>query len=288
MNQSKNRLVNIVRLSMKHGGLHMSSYGAVTSRKDFTQRQLLTCLVLRACLKTTYRGVIEFLETSESLREEMGMKDKLPHYSTLAKFSERSAVMEIVGMFLGKLGQESADRKTQAVVIDSTGLEPSAASAHFVSRSGKQRRKWIKLSVAVLCGSLLPVAAVLSWGPGNDLREARQLLTQSMAQIRPPTVLYADAGYDAEWVHSLCRQTYGIKRTVIKPARRAADGTCKGFYRSKMSEQYLKTHGYGKRWAVETYMSGLKRITGATLSARKSGSMFKEAAFKVLAYALHR
>ena len=41
---------------MKLGREHMSDYGAVTSRKDFTQRQLMACLVLRAYLKTTYRA----------------------------------------------------------------------------------------------------------------------------------------------------------------------------------------------------------------------------------------
>jgi hypothetical protein len=93
MEKKSNRLLGVARLAMKLGREHMSDYGAVTSRKDFTQRQLMACLVLRAYLKTTYRGVIEILETSEALRTELGMKEKLPHYSTLAKFCERSAVI---------------------------------------------------------------------------------------------------------------------------------------------------------------------------------------------------
>ena len=157
MRKKSNRLLGVARLAMKLGREHMSDYGAVTSRKDFTQRQLMACLVLRAYLKTTYRGVIEILETSDKLRAELGMKEKLPHYSTLAKFCERSAVLEILGAMLHRLGGAALRQKSEPVAIDATGLETSTASAHFVSRSKKQRKKWVKLSVAVLTTSLLPL-----------------------------------------------------------------------------------------------------------------------------------
>jgi hypothetical protein len=55
-----------------------------------------------------------------------------------------------------------------------------------------------------------------------------------------------------------------------------------------MSEDYVKTQNYGLRWKIESYMSALKRTTGSTLLARKPANLLKEAAFKVLAYALNR
>jgi hypothetical protein len=55
-----------------------------------------------------------------------------------------------------------------------------------------------------------------------------------------------------------------------------------------MTNEHLKNQGYGRRWLVESFMSGLKRTTGATLSARNDRSLFLEAALKVLAYALRR
>lgn len=114
-------------------------------------------LVGVARLAMRLRGVIEILETSEALRTELGMKEKLPHYSTLAKFCERSAMLQ-------RLGQAALRQESQPVAIDATGLETSTASAHFVSRSKKERKKWVKLSVAVLTTSLLPLGAVLDWG----------------------------------------------------------------------------------------------------------------------------
>src|ERR1700729_235141 len=83
-------------LAMKLGQRHLAEYGANTSRHDFTQRQLMSCLILRAYLKTTYRGVLELLAVSPPLRRCLGLSEKLPHYSTLAKFSDRSKVLEMV------------------------------------------------------------------------------------------------------------------------------------------------------------------------------------------------
>jgi hypothetical protein len=288
MRKKSNRLIGVARLAMRLGKDHLSDYGAVTSRKDFTQRQLMACLVLRAYLKTTYRGLIEILETSEALRTELGMKDKLPHYSTLAKFCERSAVLEILGAMLQRLGQASLRQEAQPVAIDATGLETSTASAHFVTRSKKERKKWVKLSVAVLTTSLMPLGAVLDWGPNNDKCQVWPLLQQSLSGPIKPSKLYADAGYDAEWVHGVCREEFGIASTVIKPARCAKDGSRRGEYRSQMSPEYLQTQRYGLRWKIESYMSALKRTTGSTLLSRKPANLLKEAAFKVLAYALNR
>ena len=93
----------VAELAMKLGAGHLSDYGANTSRHDFTQRQLMTCRILRAYLGTTYRGVLDLLAASESLRKRMGMEDKLPHFTTLQKFSSRSKVVAIAQVMLSKI-----------------------------------------------------------------------------------------------------------------------------------------------------------------------------------------
>ena len=62
----------------------------------YRENQLMSCLILRAYLKTTYRGVLDFLGTSQTLRASLGLTDKLPHFTTLQKFSARSQVVAIV------------------------------------------------------------------------------------------------------------------------------------------------------------------------------------------------
>jgi hypothetical protein len=38
----------VATLAMQLGAKHLADYGATRSRHDFTQRQLLACLILRA------------------------------------------------------------------------------------------------------------------------------------------------------------------------------------------------------------------------------------------------
>ncbi len=127
---------------------------------------------------------------------------------------------------------------------------------------------------------------MVSWGPNNDKAVARPLLAKSSAAVQPST-LFADAGYDAEWVHRFCREDWGVT-SWIPPVAHRKDGQINGKYRSKMTPRRLKRSGYTRRWIVESFMSGLKRTTGSMLNARFEPSLFTEAALRVLAYALRR
>lgn len=273
---------------MELSKLHLADYGANTSRHDFTQRQLMSCLILRAYLKTTYRGVLDVLAASQSLKDCLGLKDKLPHYTTLYKFSQRSKVVEIVQVLIGKIGLAAVQKQTSAgaAAMDSTGFSCGNASEYFRSRSGSRARQWVKVSVIVLTGSLLPVGLVTSLGPSNDRVQVPALLEQAQP-ISRPSQLYADAGYDAEWIHARCREQWGVE-SVIKPNGHRADGTRGGKWRAGMSPEHLRERGYGKRWAVESFFSGLKRTMGSAINARRADQMIAEASFRVLAYALRR
>jgi len=136
--------------------------------------------VNRAYLKTTYRGVSEILETSEQLRTELGMKEKMPHYSTMAMFCERSAVMEILTSMLQRPSAAALRQGSQPVAIDATGLKTSKCQV---------------------------------W----------PLLQQSLSgQIKPPK-LYAEASYDAEWVHGVCREEFSGRMHRLGHRREGQD-----------------------------------------------------------------
>jgi hypothetical protein len=286
---SKEQVIErVAELAMQLGGKHLADFGATRSRHDFTQRQLMSCLILRAYLKTTYRGVLELLAVSPSLRRCLGLSEKLPHYTTLQKFSARSNVLEIADAMIQSIARAAGrlEPEPEAAAMDATGLETTTASAHFQCRRGGQRRKWVKISTVVLCGSLLPLGLVMDWGPNNDKCQAQALIAKAQTAAVPDK-LYADAGYDAEWIHVQCREEWGVE-SVIKPAVHRADGQMSGLWRSGMTENYLKRKGYGKRWAVESFFSGLKRTMGSMLTSRKPKQLMAEAAFRVLAYTLRR
>jgi len=84
-----------------------------------------------------------------------------------------------------------------------------------------------------------------------------------------------------------CREGWGVQ-SWIPPAAHRADGSVGGEYRQLMTKRRLKKNGYGRRWLVESFMSGLKRTMGSALAARSERSLFIEASLKVLAYALRR
>jgi hypothetical protein len=284
MSKQTNRLLGVATLSMRLAGKYMQPYSHVKGPHKYTQNQLMTCLILRAYLKTTYRGVIEILETSEKLRDIVGFK-KLPHYSTLKYFADRTGTLEVVDAMLLEVAKQFVQEEEQ-VAIDSTGLETTSASSYFQTRSGKKNRKYVKLSVSVLCGSTIPAGLVMGWGPCNDKSDALALLVKTSAAVRPAAV-YADAGYDAEWVHTFCWDLWRTK-SFIPPAVHRKDGLANGKYRSQMTPLRLKRNGYTRRWIVESFMSALKRTTGSALQARNQASLFLEAAIRVLAYAIRR
>jgi hypothetical protein len=284
MSKTQNTLLAVAALSMQLAGKYMQPYSCAKSPHKFTQAQLMTCLILRAYLKSTYRGIIEILDASDKLRQTLGLKE-LPHYSTLKYFADRPGTLEIIDAMLTEVAKQFVNEDEQ-VAIDSTGLETTSASSYFQTRSGRRQKKYVKLSIGVLCGSMMPAGLVVGWGPCNDKSDALALLCKTSAAVRPAAV-YADAGYDAEWVHRFCRDLWGAK-SFIPPAVHRKDGTVNGKYRSQMTPTRLKRNKYGKRWIVESFMSGLKRTTGSTLQSRHQPTLFVEAAIRVLAYAIRR
>jgi hypothetical protein len=287
----RRQVEKVAALAMKLGAEHLADYGSIKSRHDFTQRQLMACLILKTYLKCTYRGLVDLLEGHKVLRQVLGMEEKLPHYTTLQKFHSRSDVGAIVEVMIGRLGK-CALRQAKGraeVAMDSTGMEPGVASAHYTSRTGRRRTHFVKLSVTVVCGALLPLGLVTDWGPSNDKRQVGELLqkTLSAAAEHRPQRLLADAGYDAEWIHRVCREELGVQ-TLIKPIVYRKDGLLGGRWRSQMTPQRLKRQGYGRRWHIESFISALKRRCGSALTARNQANLLKEAALRVLTYAIHR
>jgi transposase len=286
---AKPEIEGVADLAMRLSGPYLADYGATRSRKDFTQRQLMSCLILRAYLKTTYRGLLDVLAGSASLRACLGLEDKkLPHYTTLQKFSARSQVGAIAQSIIGRIGRAAmeAGGNQEPAAMDSTGLDTTSASAYFQTRRGERRRSYIKLSAVVLCVSLFPLAVVLDRGPSNDRVQVPALLKQAQATGQP-TQLLADAGYDAEWLQARCRQDWGVESLIVPNSQRA-DGGRNGRWRAQMSAQHLRARGYGKRWAVESFFSAFKRTMGAALTARKPATQLAEAAIRVLAFVLRR
>jgi len=278
----------LAELAMRLAQPYLADYGATRSRHDFTQRQLMSCLILRAYLKTTYRGVLDILAGNVRVRRCLGLEEKLPHYTTLQKFSTRSQVAAIAHAIIARVGQLAlaVGGDQQPAAMDSTGLATSSASAYFERRSGRKQKSYLKVSAIVLCVSLFPLAVVWDRGPSNDRVQVPELLRQAQ-MVGKPKQLLADAGYDAEWIHVQCRENWGVESLIVPNGQRA-DGQRNGRWRAQMSADHMRERGYSKRWAIESFFSALKRTMGDALNARKETTQLVEAAIRVLTYVLRR
>lgn len=279
-----NRIARFAQLALRVCQRRLPRRFSRFAKLTYSPSQLMSLLLLKAYLKQTYRGIVELIELSPPLQEALGLA-QVPAHTTLMEFAKREASPALIAELTAELLELLAERgvKLDEVAVDSTGLSNSQASAHFVSRSGKKATHYTKLSVAVVCGALVAAAMTASLGPGNDLVEARPVLWQMSGNIHPQT-LYADKGYDAEWVHELCR--YGMQtRSYIPPVPKTRDGTVKTTLRSLMQDLPER---YGRRWHAETYFSGLKRICGDKLLALSQPMREREALLKGLAYSIHR
>ena len=70
------------------GKTALPSYFHSKSRHDFTSAQLFALLVLRAQLKTDFRGVVCFLQDFPDVLRWLDLR-RIPHYSTLCRTAQR-------------------------------------------------------------------------------------------------------------------------------------------------------------------------------------------------------
>src|SRR5687768_2390681 len=132
----RNELLEVMRLTLIVARRQLNDYSCPKSKHTFTQPQLLCCLILKTFCKLTYRGTSELLEASDQLRGVLGL-NLAPAHTTLLEFAKRSLSPALIDQMVGQvlaLLQEQNGLVVRELAIDSTGIETSSASAHFVSR----------------------------------------------------------------------------------------------------------------------------------------------------------
>ena len=182
------------------------------------------------------------------------------------------------------MGRRKLVRRAAA---DSTGLEAGHRSPYFVRRrqrgqAGRDPRKparaviyrrFPKLTYLIDCDTHLVLALLTGRGPKTDVDELAPLLAHLPRGVVIQTLL-ADAGFDSEPNHELCRNEHGF-RTLMpathgRPPKRGKP--LSGYWRRRM-KRMLRTKrkrrrcGYTQRWQVETVNSMVKRNLTDELAA---------------------
>jgi Transposase DDE domain len=171
--------------------------------------------------------------------------------------------------------------------VDATGLESRHTSRYFFVRAGRSQgaHGWVKLTVACDTRSHFFAAATVSMGPGNDSPQFKPTLQQASLVVSWDRVL-ADAAFDSEENHRLCREDLGVRSTAI-PINRRNQGRKwpKTKYRRQMKKRFPKRK-YGQRWQAESAFSRHKRRLGSALSSRSEEAREREARLRVLTHNL--
>ena len=275
--------LGVAREALAIGSATLRDYAHRFSPKTYTQPQLFACLVLKAFLKTDYRGVCEFLKDCQNLRQALGLV-KVPHFTTLQKASQRllgcRRIQRLLSVTLKRFYKRK--RKIQRAAFDSTGFNCGHASLYYTRRrygDGKTPvfyRRYAKLELATDCATHLVLAAIAGRGPRVDVDRFVPLLDQALDRILLDTVL-ADAGYDSEPNHRHARDIRGVRSYIPPLHGRPTQKLPTGRYRRQMKQRLNKDYGsYGQRWQIETVCSMIKRRLSTYVAARSHWGRCRE------------
>lgn len=172
-------------------------------------------------------------------------------------------------------------------IVDATGLESRHVSRYFVWRKGQKGRlylHWPKLTLVVHRQTHLLSGAHVSLGPSQDSPQFTPAMREA-ADLMDFNRILADAGYDAEHNHVLCREELGIPSTVIPARKRNSRKWPTAKYRRQQKRRFFK-RVYGQRWQVESAISRHKRLLGSALTARSWSTQVAECRLRVLTHNL--
>ena len=132
--------------------------------------------------------------------------------------------------------------------------------------------------------SYLFARCIVTRGPSNDSPQFTSAVQQANQFIHFYRIL-ADADYDGEHNHRLCRDELGIRSTIIDLNPRRDRKLPKSKYRRQMKTRFPRRL-YGQRWHIESMFSQHKRVLGSALSARTESTRQNECYTRVLTHNL--
>lgn len=170
--------------------------------------------------------------------------------------------------------------------VDSTGLEDHHASRHYLTHRSTSRSFragcWLKLTVLCHTRSYLWLGADVGRGPGYDSPHLIPVVAQASVDLVWDRIL-ADAAYDSESNHRVCRETLRVRSTVIPVNSRGHRRWPNGVYRRQMRRRFPQ-RVYGHRAHAEGSFSQHKRVLGSALRNRTESSRAYECLFRVLTH----
>jgi len=221
-------------------------------------------LIVRAVCRLSFRKVVWLLRN---------LSIRCPAKSTL-----NDTVRKIPSALWQKL-LALTHKCASVAAIDSTGLSRTNPSHHYLFRMGRKLPKThVKLSILADTENKRFLDAEIRVLPAHDIKDAKALIGRNKF-----SVLVGDKGYDAEWLHRLCREK-GI--AVCIPVRNKGKS---GHYSWSLRRTAWKTFDwrlYHRREIAEALFHALKTTMGYCVSAKRALTVRAEVYLRLIAYNL--
>lgn len=239
-------------------------------------------LALKQLEEKTYRFIVDMIAEMSRILELLNIQ-QAPHWTTLHKAAQRfrgSLIERLVESFVRRTKSESV-----RAGIDSTGLQPTRASAYYTTilkKDKKKRRKirkHIKLSTVLDLDHQLPMSFKIRRGPASDHWDSESLVRKAH-NIKPLKSLDADKGYTKENLRKIVVEECNAEDRIKVKNPEVPIWKTQGKFLKKAKRRKLRAN---YRSLCETYHSVLKRVTGSTVRSIQVKMQNKEVAFKVLA-----
>jgi len=274
-------------LHAAHAQVHrlpLRRYSHRYSRHTYTQQQLLSLVLFKEYLTATYRDIVDLVSLMPEVRDLLNLKT-IPHFTTLQKFLARLP-SELLSHLVHHCAEVTLPPNAMVpmIAVDATGFTCDYASDWYCERTGRPRKAFMTLSVAVDTDSLTLLGFAMSRTPTHEVRHAPTVLRQAYRHVHAP-VYVMDKAYDAESIHRFVVED--LKAESLIPARKSARNSVTGRYRRIACDRFDPDR-YHQRSAVETTFSIMKRKWGGYLTARKRRYQRKEMKLKLVVYALER
>ena len=173
-------------------------------------------------------------------------------------------------------------------IIDSTGYKITIRGDYLGHKWHKKRKGWLKLHVIISLKDVNVLSFTITDEHTHDSKAARKLLSKMKNNILR---IFGDRGYDSKYIYNM----FGYN-AIIPPRKNASTKSRGSYARAKIvrfikknsMEQWKENNSYSKRWLVEIYFSGLKRVMTEIIKAKKIEYIVQELALKVVNYNIMR
>ncbi len=260
--------------------LHFSKY----SNKIYSNFQKLFLLVYKQFRKFTYEELLTDLADNNSLRVYLGFP-KLPHYSTLIKFTKKLSYKILDKLVLAF---KKIIPNPEKVAIDATGFGLDNASPHYCKRINRsyKKRPFMKTTFVVDIKTYIILLCKMRKGHRHDTKDAKPMV-RKLAKHYKPEVFYGDRGYDDNNLFKLVFEKLKaypliLQRNITVPKRRK-----KGYYR-KLTCDVFDYGEYLQRNKVETVNSMIKRRFDSRAKSRICKTQKVDLIMRVIAFNIDR